>query len=57
MCLYRFFEGKGDVWRLLQSISDKVDGRIYPDEQYHDAMLLRGLVHEVTGVKINTFFR
>jgi hypothetical protein len=55
MC--RVFQGKGDVWRFLQDLSDKVDGRTFSDEQYQDVMLLRGLVHEVTGVKINAFFK
>ena len=29
----RWFEGKGDVWRLLQDMSDGIDGRSWPEEQ------------------------
>ena len=26
----RWFEGRGDVWRLLQDLSDSIDGRTWP---------------------------
>ena len=28
----RWFEGKGDVWRLLQDVSDAIDGRSWPED-------------------------
>ncbi len=34
--LHRFFKGKGDVWRLLQDLSDAIDGRTWPSESEAD---------------------
>ena len=28
----RWFDGKGDVWRLLQDVSDAIDGRSWPED-------------------------
>ena len=41
----RIFANKGDVWRLMNSLSDVVDGRTWPENQESEvgAKLLQAL--------------
>lgn len=48
----KWFEGKGDVWRLLQDISDAIDGRTWPLEDKEEVQVVLGLIREVTGIKV-----
>lgn len=48
----RWFEGKGDVWRLLQDLSPAIDGRTWPQEQEPQVRLLFDLIKEVLGVRL-----
>lgn len=44
----RIFASKGDVWRLLSSLNDVVDGRTWPESSEPEVCLARqklGLVH------------
>lgn len=52
----RWFSGKSDVWRLCQDVADCMDGRTWPakDKQKVDAIV--GLVKDVCGAHIYTFF-
>ncbi|KAK9840817.1 hypothetical protein WJX81_006835 [Elliptochloris bilobata] len=52
----RFFKGKGDVWRLLQDLSDAIDGRTWASEAEEDVKLILALIETVTGVKLNAYF-
>ncbi len=66
--LHRFFKGKGDVWRLLQDLSDAIDGRTWPSESEADVRahaLCRGrfwiyvpVLYHVVGhlERLHTFF-
>lgn len=51
------FKEKGDVWRLLQSLSDPLDGRTWPEDQQDKVEVLLKLIRNVTGIKLHAFFK
>ncbi|KAL3132344.1 hypothetical protein ABBQ32_008921 [Trebouxia sp. C0010 RCD-2024] len=53
----KVFANKGDVWRLLNSLSDVVDGRTWPENQEPQVKALNGLIREVTGIKPHAFWK
>ncbi|DBB15736.1 TPA: hypothetical protein ACH3X3_003943 [Trebouxia sp. C0006] len=53
----KWWEGKGDVWRLLQDMAVTVDGRTWPAEEEAHVRMLIGLIRKVTGVTISAFFK
>lgn len=53
----RAFQNKGDVWRLLSSLTDVVDGRRWPEDQEAEVKAMNGLIHEVTGIKPLAFWK
>eukprot|EP00891_Asterochloris_glomerata_P007374 jgi/Astpho2/7374/Aster-01965 len=54
--MYRWALGKGDTWRLLHSMINALDGRTWHEAQASQVKVVRELIHEVTGIRINTFF-
>lgn len=53
----KWWEGKGDVWRLLQDMAVTIDGRTWPAEEEAHVRMLIGLIRKVTGVTISAFFK
>ncbi|KAL3152933.1 hypothetical protein ABBQ38_012235 [Trebouxia sp. C0009 RCD-2024] len=53
----KWWENKGDVWRLLQDIAVTVDGRTWPAKDEAQVRMLIGLIRKVTGVTISAFFK
>lgn len=56
-CYQKIFASKGDVWRLLSSLNDVVDGRTWPESSEPEVKALNGLIREVTGIKPLTFWQ
>ncbi|CAL5228490.1 g11635 [Coccomyxa viridis] len=56
--MYRkWFAGKSDVWRLCSDIVDIMDGRSWPIAQKKKVQAISDLSHEVTGVRMYSFFK
>lgn len=53
----KWWENKGDVWRLLQDIAVTLDGRTWPAKDEAQVRMLIGLIRKVTGVTISAFFK
>lgn len=53
----KWWENKGDVWRLLQDMAVTIDGRTWPAEDEAQVRMLIGLIRKVTGVTISAFFK
>jgi hypothetical protein len=49
-CYRRFWWRKGDVYRLLMSLQNVIDGSTWPKEDKRRVNELVGLIHHVTGV-------
>lgn len=56
VCYQRIFGSKGDVWRLLASLNDVVDGRTWPEDHEPEVKALNGLIREITGIKPLAFW-
>ncbi|CAL8466107.1 g5643 [Coccomyxa elongata] len=52
----RWFSGKSDVWRLCQDVADCMDGRTWPAKDRQKVEAIVGLVKDVTGAHLYTFF-
>ncbi|KAK9817000.1 hypothetical protein WJX72_008078 [[Myrmecia] bisecta] len=55
--IYHRIYSRGDVWRLLNSLSNAIDGRTWPEEDADKVKMITGLVKEVTGVKLHAWYR
>lgn len=53
----KWWENKGDVWRLLQDLAVTIDGRTWPAKDEAQVRMLIGLIRKVTGVTISAFFK
>lgn len=53
----KWWENKGDVWRLLQDMAVTIDGRTFPAKDEAQVRMLIGLIRKVTGVTISAFFK
>ncbi|KAK9814144.1 hypothetical protein WJX72_001224 [[Myrmecia] bisecta] len=52
----RWWDSKGDVWRLIQDLADAIDGRTWPAEEKKKVEIVLDLVYEVTGVRLSAFY-
>ena len=48
-CYRAFWWRKGDVFRLLMSLQNVVDGCTWPKQEERAVQQLQGLIHHVTG--------
>lgn len=52
----RWFQGKGDTWRLLQDLAVAIDGRTWAREDQAEVEVLLDLIEEVVGVRLFAWY-
>lgn len=52
----RWFQGKGDTWRLLQDLAVAIDGRTWASKDKHKVQVMLNLIEEVVGVRLFAFY-